>query len=104
MRVSNRIKGKYVYTIDDLRSGKRFENPVLVSKYPVDVHSSKQGKSVLEKQEIEYMLPVESLMSCEYNNLFAVGRCISADFLSQGALRIIPSCFAMGEGLAKYLA
>lgn len=104
VRVSNRIKGKYVYTIDDLRSGKRFENPVLVSKYPVDIHSSKQGKSVLEKQEIEYMLPVESLMSCEYNNLFAVGRCISADFLSQGALRIIPSCFAMGEGLAKYLA
>ncbi len=103
VRVSNRIKGKYVYTIDDLRSGKRFDNPVLVSKYPVDVHSSKQGKSVLEKQEVEYMLPVESLLSCDYNNLYAIGRCISADFLSQGALRIIPSCFAMGEGLAKYI-
>ena len=50
------------------------------------------------------MLPVESLMSADYDNLFAIGRCISADFMAQGALRIIPSCFAMGEGLAKYIA
>ena len=28
---------------------------------------------------------------------------ISIDFEAQGALRIIPSCFSMGEGLAKYL-
>ena len=104
VRVSNRIKGKYVYTIDDLKSGKTFDNPVLKSKYPVDVHSTKQGESVLEKQEVEYMLPVESLMSADYDNLFAIGRCISADFMAQGALRIIPSCFAMGEGLAKYIA
>ncbi len=104
VRVSNRIKGKYIYTIDDLKSGKKFDNPVLVSKYPVDVHSTVNGKSVLEKQEREYMLPIESLMSPDYDNLFAIGRCISADYLAQAALRIIPSCFSMGEGLAKYLS
>lgn len=103
VRVSNRIKGKYVYTIDDLKSWKSFENPVLLSKYPVDVHSTKDGESVLEKQEKEYMLPVESLISYKYDNLFAVGRCISADFMAQSALRIIPSCFSMGEGLAKHI-
>ena len=43
-------------------------------------------------------------MSCNYDNLFAIGRCISADFEAQAALRIIPSCFSMGEGLAKYIA
>ena len=52
----------------------------------------------------EYMLPIESLISCNYDNLFAIGRCISADFWAQAALRIIPSCFSMGEGLAKYIA
>ena len=56
------------------------------------------------KLEQEYSLPIESLMSCDYDNLFAIGRCISADFEAQAALRIIPSCFSMGEGLAKYLA
>ena len=104
VRVSNRIKGKYVYTIDDLRSGKIFKNPCLISSYPVDIHSKDKNSSILEKQNQEYMLPLESLMSADYDNLFAVGRCISADFYSQGALRIIPSCFSMGEGLARYIA
>ncbi|MBR3889942.1 FAD-dependent oxidoreductase [bacterium] len=104
IRVSKRIKGKYIYTIDDLRSGKTFDNPCLISNYPVDIHSSDKDGSVLEKQEQEYMLPIESLQSCQYENLFAVGRCISADFEAQAALRIIPSCFSMGEGLAKYMA
>lgn len=104
VRVSNRIKGKYVYTIDDLKSGKKFKNPCLVSNYPVDIHSKEKNKSTLEHQLQEYSLPIEALQSCNYENLFAVGRCISADFEAQGALRIIPSCFSMGEGLAKYLA
>lgn len=104
IRVSNRIKGRYIYTIDDLKSGKQFKNPCLVSNYPVDVHSSKKNESVLEHQYQDYSLPIESLMSCNYDNLFAIGRCISADFEAQAALRIIPSCFSMGEGLAKYIA
>lgn len=104
VRVSNRIKGRYVYTIDDLKSGKKFENPCLISDYPIDVHSTKDGESILEKQNIEYMLPIESLMSDKYENLFAIGRCISADFYAQAALRIIPACFSMGEGLAKYIS
>lgn len=103
VRVSRRIKGKYVYTIADLKSGKRFDNPVLISNYPVDVHSSKKDSSTLE-MNAEYQLPIESLMSADIDNLYVVGRCISADFMAQAALRVQPSCFAMGVGLAKYLA
>lgn len=104
VRVSSRIKGKYIYTYEDLISGKTFDTTVLKSNYPVDVHSNKQGKSILEHVTQDYELPIESLMSNQYENLFAIGRCISADFKAQAALRIIPSCFSMGEGLAKYLA
>lgn len=102
VRVSNRVKGKYVYTAEDLRSGRRFDNPVVVSNYPIDVHSDKKDSSTLEKVYQEYQLPLESLMVKD--NLFVIGRCISADFEAQAALRIIPSCFSMGEGLAKFLA
>ncbi len=103
IRVSRRIKGKYVFTYDDIKSSKKFENPVLISDYPVDVHSTNKNSSVLEQVYAEYQLPVESLMSADIDNLFVVGRCVSADFLAQGAIRIIPSCFSMGEGLAKYM-
>ena len=103
VRVSNRIKGKYIYTYDDLISGKKFVNPVLISNYPIDIHSEKKDSSTLQKVLREYQLPLESLISADYDNLYAIGRCISADFKAQAALRIIPSCFSMGEGLAKYL-
>lgn len=102
IRVSRRIKGKYVYTIDDVKSGKKFEHPVVVSNYPIDVHSKKRGKSTLHMVQ-EYELPLESLMSADIENLFVAGRCISADFMSQGALRVQASCFSMGEGVAKYI-
>lgn len=104
VRVSRRIKGKYVYTLDDLKSGKKFDNAVLVGNYPIDIHSNKKDESVLEKTLHYYYLPLESLMSADYDNLFVAGRCLSADFKAQGALRIQPSCFSMGEGVAKHIA
>lgn len=102
VRVSHRVKGRYVYTKNDLMTGKKFDNPVVISNYPIDIHSNTKNESILEPSMIEYQLPLESLIVRD--NLFVVGRCISADFESQAALRIIPSCFSMGEGLAKYLA
>ena len=102
IRVSRRIKVKYVYTIDDVKSGKKFEHPVVVSNYPIDVHSKKRGKSTLHIVQ-DYQLPLESLMSDDIDNLFVAGRCISADFMAQGALRVQASCFSMGEGVARYI-
>lgn len=104
VRVSRRIKGKYIYTVEDLKSGKKFKNSVLVGNYPIDVHSSKKGQSLLEHTLHDYYLPIESLMSADYDNLFVAGRCLSADFHAQAALRIQPSCFSMGEGVAKHIA
>ena len=101
VRVSKRVKCKYVYTQSDLLSGKKFDNPVVISNYPIDIHSKDKNSSKLQKVYKEYQLPIESLIAGD--NLFVIGRCISADFESQGALRIIPSCFSMGEGLAKYI-
>ncbi len=103
IRVSRRIKGKYVYKIDDIKNSKKFEHPVLISNYPVDVHSDKKDCSTLEIVK-DYSLPIESLMSADYDNLFVAGRCLSTDFMAQGALRVQASCFSMGEGIAKYIA
>lgn len=103
IRVSNRIRGKYIYTINDLKSGKKFETPALISNYPIDVHNKSKNSSTLEKTG-EYQLPIESLQSYNYENLLVAGRGISADYLSQGALRVQASCFSMGEAAAKYIA
>ncbi len=102
VRASRQIRGKYIYTIEDLRSGKKFEHPAVISNYPVDVHSKNKDASTLEITG-EYQLPIESLMSADYDNLFVIGRGLSADTLAQGALRVQASCFSMGEAVAKYI-
>lgn len=102
VRSSRRIMGKYVYTIDDLRSGKKFKHPVVISNYPIDIHSKEKNSSTLEMTG-EYQLPLESLMSADYDNLFVIGRGLSADNYAQGALRVQASCFSMGEGVAKFI-
>lgn len=104
VRVSRRIKGKYIYTVDDLKSGKKFDNSILIGNYPIDIHSNKKNESVLEHTMQDYYLPIESLISYDYENLYVAGRCLSADFNAQAALRIQPSCFSMGEGVAKHIA
>ena len=103
VRVSRRIKGEYVYTADDLKTGRKFKNPVLVGNYPIDIHSNKDGESVLEQIMQDYELPVEALHSADIGNLYVAGRCLSADFEAQAALRIQPACFSMGEGVAKHI-
>ena len=103
VRVSRRLKGMYVTTVDDIKNGKKFEHPVVISNYPVDVHSRKKNSSTLDIMH-DYQLPSESLMTKEYDNLFVIGRCLSADFKAQAALRVQASCFSMGEWIAKYIA
>ena len=76
---------------------------IVISNYPVDIHSKEKNQSTLEIVYKDYQLPIESLKVKGWDNLYVIGRCISAEEKALGALRIIPSCFSMGEGLAKYL-
>ena len=106
IRDSRRIEGEYTLTEEDILSCKKFKNPVAKSNYPLDVHSSKKNESILSKiNEDDYFeIPLESLKTKEIKNLFAAGKIISATFLAQSALRIIPNCLSMGESLGKYIS
>ncbi len=103
VRESRRVKGKYVLTKEDIFNATEFKNPVAYSNYPIDIHSIKKDNSILNYVQKVYSVPLESLMVEGFENLYVIGRCLSADFYAQAALRIQPTCFSMGEGLAKYL-
>lgn len=102
IRVSERPKGKYIYKSFDIKNSTKFDNPALISNYPIDIHSTNKNSSTLEHIG-EYQLPIESLMSNDYENLFIIGRALSAEFEAQGALRVQASCFSMGEAVARYI-
>ena len=103
IREQNRVKTKYVFTSDDLINSNEFKNPVLKANYSIDIHSDKKNGSVLKKTSV-YQLPIESLMSYDYNNLFVIGKVLGADFVAHSALRVQKSCMSMGEAVAKFIA
>ena len=78
------------------------EEPILCGDYPIDIHSNKKDGSIL-KTNGKYYLTIDSLMSKDYNNLYAAGRNLGADNRTQGALRIEKNCMSMGEGVSKHI-
>lgn len=104
VRESRQLVGKVIYTKTDILSGKTYNNPVLHADYPIDIHSCEKDNSVLEKNIVDYELPIEALISNDYDNLYFAGRCLSAEFEAQAALRIQTSCFSMGEAVSKDIA
>ena len=103
LREEGRIKSRYIYKKDDLISSKTFNNPVLSANYSIDIHSNTRNGSVLQKTSV-YQLPVESLISADISNLFAIGKLVGAEFEAHSALRVQKSCMSMGEGVARYIA
>lgn len=99
-RETARVRCQYDYTIDDIINQTTFKNPAVFSDYPVDIHSNTKNKSKLIKV-CSYTLPVESLKSRDYQNLYAIGKIAGCDFKSHGALRIQSACMSMGEAAAK---
>lgn len=104
IRESYRVKCKYTFTKDDIINVKNFDNVAFVSNYPIDIHTNSKNKDSLIFSKHKYNIPIEALISNDYNNLYAVGRIISADFEAQAAVRTQLNCFSMGEAAAKDIA
>lgn len=101
IRYSYGIKGKYIYKKEDMIENKRFNNEILQSDYPIDIHGNKKNSDKLQEITKAYSLCLESIKSYNYDNLYIIGRILSAEFEAQAALRVQKSCFQMGEAAIK---
>jgi hypothetical protein len=88
---SRRLVGEYVLGRDDV--GRPFDDVIAITG-----HWTKYGAI--------YYIPYRSLLTREFPNLLAVGRCISVDHRVHHATKEIPACMATGEaaGTAAALA
>jgi hypothetical protein len=100
IRESRHPQAKYVLTSDDLVNEKRFENPIAVGGYPIDIHSPDGGatNSVHLRDEGIYYIPLECLLVKEADNLILAGRSIGADHHASAAIRVTPIAMAIGQG------
>lgn len=108
VRSSRQICGLYTLTAEDLLSSKKFPDVIAHAGYPVDIHSP-DGEGTHHMHLAwgqKYNIPYRCLVNPKISNLITVGRCISATFEAQAAIRTSPTVGAIGHagGLAASLA
>lgn len=103
IRESWRLVGKYVLTEGDYTNKARFADGVARGDWYIDVHSATKGlfhQNTYRDGEY-YEIPYRSMVCDEVENMVVAGRCISATFLMQASVRIIPTCIDMGQAAGE---
>jgi hypothetical protein len=102
VRDGGRVFGEYLLTVDDVRRGARFADAACRCSWPVEYWDPGEGVS-LEYLPVGsyYEIPLRSLKVRGVRNLWAVGKCLSADRLAQASARVVGSCWSMGEAAGR---
>jgi len=105
-RESYRIVGETLITVNDYRSGKKFDDAICHAFYPVDLHTRNGVKPEPLKPGVIPTVPLRALIPKGSRNIIVAGRCVSSDRLANSGLRVQASCMGMGQaaGAAATLA
>lgn len=109
IRGSRQLIGSYTLTGQDVMERKEFKTVIAHSAYPIDIHNPKgEGtvSSFVSTPGTYYSIPYEVMVCEEISNLLVTGRCVSATFEAQAAIRTTPTVGALGHacGIAAALA
>lgn len=88
-RHSRRLKALYQITMDDLKSGKTYDDAIAVTPA---MHAFNAPGA-----EIPMSIPYRALIPEKLDGLIAAGRCLSADVAAHNWLNLIPHSVATGE-------
>ncbi|MFR2849099.1 MAG: FAD-dependent oxidoreductase [Hungatella hathewayi] len=109
VRGSRQLSGKYTLTAEDILKRREFDSVIAHSAYPIDIHNPKglgTDSRFLSEKGTYYSIPYETLYCEDITNLLVAGRCISASFEAQAAIRTTPTAGTLGHaaGVAAALA
>lgn len=106
VRETRRMVGEYIFSADDVIEARKFDDAICRLAYPVDVHSGKGDGYTKDEEKTVchtppsgdwYEIPYRCLVPLGIENVLVAGRCVSSTQEGHGAIRIIPSCVAMGQ-------
>lgn len=100
VRETRRVLGEHVLSLEDLQTGRDFDDVVALCGYPVDIHDptgSGGGVDDAYGTANTYQIPYRSLVPREVEGLLVAGRCLSATHEALAAIRVMPPAFATGE-------
>lgn len=99
VRETRRILGHYVLSGEDVLGGRRFDDCIARSGYPIDIHNpAGSGVTVgMIRGGGAYDIPYRAIVPQGVHNLLLAGRCISTTHEAQATTRLTPSCMAIGQ-------
>jgi hypothetical protein len=105
IRETRRLLGRAVVERDDVLSGRRRDDEVALSSWPIELWEDHRRAS-FEYPAAPCGIPLGALVSRSHAGLAMAGRCLSASHEAHGALRVIGTALATGEaaGVAAALA
>jgi hypothetical protein len=116
VRETRRIVGDYVLTLDDYKRRATFPDEIGRYAYPIDNHPLRPGKDSYAQHRREfdealrykkgesYGIPYRSLIPRGLDNVLVAGRCVSADRMVHGSIRVMPGCFITGQAAGSAAA
>jgi hypothetical protein len=104
-RDGGRVRGSYRLTEDDLTSGRRFPDAVCQGCWPIEHwHPAQDLRLSYLPPGTRYDIPLRALQVRGFSNLYAAGKCLSAEPRAQASARVAGTCWSMGSGLGRILA
>ena len=110
-RRARRILGQYTLKLEDLLTGRQFEDGIAGCNFCLDVHAVTRAMNAKNPagsphgyRVKPYQIPLRACRSADIGNLFMAGRCISGDFLPQASYRITGAAVGMGAGVGEAVA
>lgn len=101
VRETRRIVGEYTVTLDDLVTGRAFDDAIALAGYPVDIHSPVDVNGPFDDgvptTANVYQIPFSAMVPRGLEGVLVAGRCISATHEALAAVRVMPPSFAMGQ-------
>jgi len=98
VRDGGRIRGRYTLTASDVRECRTFADAACRCAWPIEYWDPQRGVSIEYLPEgSHYEIPMRALQVDGIDNLWAVGKCLSADRLAHASARVVGACWAMGQ-------
>jgi hypothetical protein len=105
VRDGGRVCGEYCLTGADVRQARKFADAACRCCWPIEYWDPDQGVSLEYLPENDYYdIPLRSLKVRGLQNVWAAGKCLSADRHAQASARVVGSCWSMGEAVGKAAA
>jgi hypothetical protein len=102
IRDGGRIRGTYCLTKSDVLQAREFPDAACRCCWPIEYWDPSDGVSLEYLPERGcYEIPLRCLKVQGFENLWAAGKCLSADSHAQASARVVGCCWSMGEAVGR---